>query len=44
VGCSRVTVARVLKSFLDEGLIEKVNRKIVIRDMKTLAGYTDRLQ
>jgi len=44
VGCSRITISRILKSFFEEGLLEKVNRKIVIKDMTGLAKYTDRVQ
>jgi len=44
VGCSRVTVTRVLKIFLQEKLISIRNKKIIINDMDTLASYTDRVQ
>lgn len=44
VGCSRVTIARILKSFFDEGLLERANKKIVIKNMEGLAKYTDRVQ
>lgn len=44
VGCSRVTVTRVLKKFVQEKLISIRNRKIIINDMDTLASYTDRVQ
>ncbi len=44
VGCSRVTVARILKSFFDEGLLGRVNRKIVIKDLDGLSRYTERIQ
>ena len=44
VGCSRITVTRVLKQFTDEKLISRKNRKIIIEDMDALARYTDRAQ
>lgn len=44
IGCSRVTVTRVLKKFTAENLIGTQDRKIVIRDMEALAKYTDRVQ
>lgn len=44
VGCSRVTVTRVLKKFLQDNLISIKNKKIVINDMDTLVSYTDRIQ
>ena len=44
VGCSRITVSRVLKQFMDEKLISRKNRKIIIEDMDALARYTDRAQ
>ena len=44
VGCSRVTVTRVLKSFLKDNLISIQNKKIIINDMETLISYTDRIQ
>ena len=44
VGCSRITVTRVLKKFMAEQLISMKNKKIVINDLEALAGYTDRVQ
>ena len=44
VGCSRITVTRVLKKFMAENLIGMKNKKIVINDMEALAAYTDRVQ
>ena len=44
VGCSRITVTRVLKKFMAENLIGMKNKKIVINDMDALAAYTDRVQ
>lgn len=44
VGCSRVTVTRVLKRFLKDNLISIKNKKIIINDMDTLLSYTDRVQ
>ena len=44
VGCSRVTVTRVLKQFLKDNLISVRNKKIIINDMDTLISYTDRVE
>lgn len=44
VGCSRVTVTRVLKSFVQQNLISIKNKKIIINDIDTLASYTDRVE
>ncbi len=39
LGASRVTVTKTLKQFQEEGLIEIVNRKIVIIDLSQLMSY-----
>ncbi|WP_439859560.1 Crp/Fnr family transcriptional regulator [Pseudomonas sp. MBLB4136] len=44
VGCSRITVTRVLKQFENEKLISRKNRKIIIEDIDGLARYTSRAQ
>ena len=44
VGCSRITVTRVLKKFMAEKLISIEKKKIIIKDMEALAAYTDRIQ
>ena len=43
VGCSRITVTRQLKEFIEEGVIRMENKKIVILNMAALASYTDRI-
>lgn len=42
VGCSRITVTRVINKFVKEKLISIKDKKIIINDMETLANYTDR--
>ena len=41
VGCSRITVSRILKKFQQENLISIKNKKILIHDTISLADYTD---
>lgn len=44
IGCSRITVTRVLKEFAEKKLISICHKKIVIHDLEALADYTDRVQ
>ena len=44
VGCSRVTVTRILKQFVQENLISIRDKRIVILDEPTLISFTDRIQ
>ncbi|HWR38346.1 MAG TPA: Crp/Fnr family transcriptional regulator [Patescibacteria group bacterium] len=44
VGCSRITVSRILQRLRRENLISIRNKRIVIEDLEGLAGYTDRVQ
>lgn len=41
VGCSRVTVTRHLKELTKAGIIDIVNRHIVIKDMEALTEFTN---
>ncbi|WP_425358254.1 helix-turn-helix domain-containing protein [Thermanaerovibrio velox] len=41
IGCSRVTVARVLKRFEREGVVERRGRKIVVSNLEALTGLRD---
>ena len=44
VGCSRITVSRILQKLLREGLIAISDKRIIINDAEGLARYTDRVQ
>ena len=44
VGCSRITVSRILQKLLREDLISIRNKRIIIKDPARLASYTDRVQ
>lgn len=44
IGCSRVTVTRILKQFVQDQLISIKNKQIIIHDINTLASYTDPIQ
>ena len=44
IGCSRITVTRVLNEFRKQGLIQLRDKKITILDAETLASLTDKIQ
>ncbi len=44
IGCSRITVTRILNEFRNQGLIQLRDKKITILDAETLASLTDKIQ
>lgn len=44
IGCSRITVTRVLNEFKKEHFIRLHDKKIVILDIEALVAFTDRIQ